>query len=277
MSRYTSASDPRYDGRLPHLRCLASEVAPIVLLPGDPARVGRIGEGLRDFRIVSDNREFLVGRGTFDEVPVTVCSTGIGAPSTEIAVVELIRSGARALIRVGGCGALRAGIECGDLILNSGMVRLGGASIHYARPEYPAVASFDVLECLRDACREHGARWHVGIGASVGSFYRGQGRAGPSARPDDDALYREMLGLGVLNMEMEAETVLTLGSLYGVHAGSIVAVHCNRVTNRWLVDDGESQGRLCRVALSGARRLYERLRLEEPEAMKMGKDVCGDD
>ena len=191
--------------------------------------------------------------------------------------MELIRSGARALIRVGGCGALRAGIECGDLILNSGMVRLGGASIHYARPEYPAVASFDVLECLRDACREQGARWHVGIGASVGSFYRGQGRAGPSARPDDDALYREMLGLGVLNMEMEAETVLTLGSLYGVHAGSIVAVHCNRVTNRWLVDDGESQGRLCRVALSGARRLYERLRLEEPEAMKMGKDVCGND
>ena len=61
MSRYTSASDPRYDGRLPHLRCLPSEVAPIVLLPGDPARVGRIGEGLRDFRIVSDNREFLVG------------------------------------------------------------------------------------------------------------------------------------------------------------------------------------------------------------------------
>ena len=259
MSRYTSASEPEYDGRLPHLRCLPSEIAPIVLLPGDPARVRLLGFRMEDFRVVSDNREFVVGRGTFDGVPISVCSTGIGAPSTEIAVVELIRSGAKALIRVGGCGALRADIECGDLILNPGMVRLGGASHFYARPEYPAVASFEVVESLRNACRELGTACHIGIGASVGSFYRGQGRPGPVARSGDDAVYREMLDLGVLNMEMEAETVLTLGSLYGVHAGSVVVAHCNRVSDQWLVDYEEPQKKLCGVALLGARKLYDKL------------------
>ena len=259
MNRYTRASEPEYDGKLPHLRCLPSEIAPVALLPGDPARVRLLGSLMQDFAIVSDNREFVVGRGTFEDVPITVCSTGIGAPSTEIAVVELIRSGVRALIRVGGCGALRADIECGDLILNTGMVRLGGSSLFYARPEYPAVASFDAVESLRDACRSMDIAFHIGIGASVGSFYRGQGRPGPAPRPDDDAVYREMLDLGVLNMEMEAETILTLGSLYGVHAASVVVVHCNRVSDRWLIDYEAPQRTLCEAALLGARNLYRKL------------------
>ncbi len=259
MNRYTSASRPEYDGRLPHLRCLSAEIAPIVLLPGDPARIRLLGSLMDNFRIVSDNREFTVGGGTFKGVPISVCSTGIGAPSTEIAVVELIQAGAKALIRVGGCGALRADIECGDLILNTGMVRLGGASHFYARPEYPAVASFEVVESLRDACRELEAICHIGIGASVGSFYRGQGRPGPVARTGDGDAYREMLDLGVLNMEMEAETILTLSSLSGVHAGSAVVAHCNRVTDRWLIDYEEPQKKLCGVALLGARKLYDKL------------------
>lgn len=259
MNRCTSASKPEYDGRLPHLRCLPGEIASVALLPGDPARVRLLGSLMRDFAVVSENREFVTGRGTYEGLPMTVCSTGIGASSAEIAVVELIQAGTKALIRVGGCGVLREDIECGDLILNTGMVRLGGASSFYARPEYPAVASFEALESLRDACRELVAPFHMGIGASIGSFYRGQGRPGPVARDDDDAVYREMLGLGVLNMEMEAETILTLGSLYGVHAASVVVAHCNRVSDRWLIDYEEPQKRLCEVALLGARKLYEKL------------------
>ena len=91
---FTSASSPTMNGKMPHIQCTAEEIGEIVLLPGDPGRVAMFEDLLEDYKIVSNYREYVVGTGYYNGIKVTVCSTGIGGPSTEIAVLQLIALGA---------------------------------------------------------------------------------------------------------------------------------------------------------------------------------------
>ncbi|HHY47762.1 MAG TPA: nucleoside phosphorylase [Firmicutes bacterium] len=237
----------------PHLRCKKGDLAPIALLPGDPGRVELIGTLLDGFSVLSQNREFKVARGSYKGTPITVCSTGIGGPSTEIAVVELARLGVTTFIRVGGTGAIVPEIACGDLIISAGSVRLGGSSQFYVRPEYPAVASYEIVLSLVEACERLGYSYHVGIGASIGSFYEGQGRISvPARRPGSGGIVQELQQSRVINIEMEADTVLTLANALGFRGGAIYAVHCNRITDEWDPHYEKSQGKLVSAACEAA-------------------------
>jgi len=82
-----------------HLMVDEGDIAPYVLLPGDPNRVLRIGEKMDYFREVAYNREFRTITGSYEGIPVTVTSSGIGGPSAAIAVEELANSGAKVVIR----------------------------------------------------------------------------------------------------------------------------------------------------------------------------------
>ena len=254
---FTSASSPTMDGKMPHLLCTKEDIGEIVLLPGDPGRVSMFSSLLEDFRIISSSREYTVGTGFYDGIKITVCSTGIGAPSTEIAVIQLIALGARALIRIGGTGVMKEDVPCGAMVLNTGAVHMGGASCFYAPAEYPAIASFEVVDCLKRACEEQGRQYAMGICMSVGSFYHGQGRKMPFETDyDEEEVLKKYMKWNILNMEMEAETIFTLASLNNVLAGSICSVHCNRITDQWLVDNGQAQKEMCETALAASAHLY---------------------
>ena len=134
-----------------HIRCTAGDIAPYVLIPGDPARAGRIAERLTDARLVAQNREYTVYTGAYEGVPVSVCSTGIGGPSTAIAMEELSRCGAETFIRVGSAGARRDGIDIGEPVIVSGAIRAGGTAQAYLPLSFPAVADIGVLNALTEA------------------------------------------------------------------------------------------------------------------------------
>ena len=252
-----SAEKPLFNGKAPHLMCTSEDIAEIVLLPGDPGRVKFFEELCTDFKIIASNREYTIGTGNYNGTPITVCSTGIGAPSTEIAVVELVELGAKALIRIGGTGVLRKEIKCGDMVITTGAVRRGGTSHFYAPLEYPAIASFEVVESLMQACKNADVDYWKGISASIGSFFAGQARptAGVSYYPDD--LIEQYKKLGVLSMEMESETILTLGSLFNVYTGCICATHANRETDEWLYDFAPAQKKMCEIALEACSILHK--------------------
>lgn len=253
-----SAENPKHNGLVPHLMCREEDVAEIVLLPGDPGRVLLFGSFCDEFRIAASNREYTIGKGTYKGVPVTICSTGIGAPSTEIAIVELVELGAKALIRVGGTGVMRPDIKCGDMVINTAAMRRGGASNFYAPAEYPAAASFEVVHCLTDACKSANVNYWSGYCVSTGSFFAGQGRPAAGVQFHQDDLIDRYKTMRIINMEMEAETVFTLGSLFGVYAGSICAVHANRESDEWMQDFSGPQKQMCEIALESAVLLKER-------------------
>ncbi|HHC19509.1 MAG TPA: nucleoside phosphorylase [Euryarchaeota archaeon] len=145
-------------------------------------------------------------------VEVGVLSTGIGGPSTAIAVEELARIGAHTLIRIGTCGAIQDDMNIGDIVIATAAVRGDGTSKYYALPEYPAVASYEVVSAAIEAAKSLGYPYHVGIIWSNDAFYA----EGEYAR-----LWKDK---NVLAVEMEAATLFTISSIRKLRAGAILLV-----------------------------------------------------
>lgn len=98
--------------------------ATLAIIPGDPARVQKIAELMDEPEFLASQREYTVYRAKLDGKPVVVCSTGIGGPSTSIAVEELAQLGVRTFLRVGTTGAIQSHVNVGDMIVTTGSVRL---------------------------------------------------------------------------------------------------------------------------------------------------------
>jgi uridine phosphorylase len=211
----------------PHIMCGVGDVADYVLLPGDPRRVERIASFFDEAKRVADYRGFITFTGKVEGIGITACSTGIGCPSTAIVVEELIRIGAKTLIRVGTTGALQPYIDVGDLVVATGAVRSDGTSREYMPLEYPAVADFDVVSALLTASKDNPIKVHRGIIQSTDAFY-----------VSNEAAKKFTEG-NVLSIEMESATLFTLASIKQVKAGAICAVDGNLAKN---IKKGEFEG-----------------------------------
>lgn len=229
------ADQPKASGdRQYHLHLSNGDLAPTVLLPGDPARVPVLARAWDDAVAVAENREYRSMRGAYQGTPISACSTGIGGPSTEIAINELAAVGCETFIRLGTTGSLQERIRCGDIIISTASIRWDGASASYAPPEYPAAASYEVILALISACEHLNLPYHVGVSASTTSFYAGQSRLAYGGYRGHDAGRVEALrAMGVLNFEMEAATILTLCSLFGLRGGAACVVIADRFRNEW--------------------------------------------
>jgi len=243
-----SAASPWLADRPPHLPCRRGELPAAVFFPGDPGRVARFGAVLDDFTILGQNREFRIGKGTFHGVELGVCSTGIGGPSTEIALVEAAELGCKVAIRVGGTGALDSDIPLGSILLVEEAVRGGGTATFYAAPQEPAIPHPDVLSALADCLDAAGERYFRRKVASVDGYYAAQGRPYPHSSQDSNSILERYRGQGVSALDMEAETILIVGNAVGMKAGVLLAVHGNRGTDTWLEAYEEAQDRLIRIA-----------------------------
>ncbi|MBN3168943.1 MULTISPECIES: uridine phosphorylase [Pectobacterium] len=205
--------------------------ATLAIVPGDPERVEKIARLMDNPVHLASHREFTSWRAELDGKPVIVCSTGIGGPSTSIAVEELAQLGIRTFLRVGTTGAIQSGINVGDVLVTTAAVRLDGASLHFAPMEFPAVADFGCTTALVEAAKASGAALHVGITASSDTFYPGQERydtfSGRVVRRFRGSM-EEWQSMGVLNYEMESATLLTMCASQGLKAGMIAGVIVNR-------------------------------------------------
>ena len=237
-----SGSEDPQEGVQYHLEVTEGDVAPSVLLPGDPERVEKITETWDDHSVVAEHREYRTATGTHEGTPISVTSTGIGSPSAAIAVEELARVGADTLVRVGSCGAIQPETDVGDLIITTGAVRQEGTSTEYVREDYPAVADHAVVAALAAAAEELGYDYHLGLTASTDSFYAGQSREGFEGflARDAEADIEELKRAGVLNFEMEASAILTLAGIYGLRAGAVCTVYADRTSGEFQVT-GESR------------------------------------
>lgn len=229
------AEEPRVGEAFYHVRVKPGEISRYVLLPGDPERVPLIAELWDEAWEVSSHREFRLWNGRVNGRLISACSTGIGSASASIAVEELARAGADTFIRVGSTGAIQPHIDIGDLVISSAAIRLEGASMDYAPPEYPATASYEVLLALIEAAESLNVRYHVGVTATTDSFYLGQGRRGfrGYVRSGMRELLNDLRAMGVLNLDMETSAIYTIASIYGLRAGSICAVFANRVRDEF--------------------------------------------
>src|SRR3989442_15403116 len=136
-----------------HIRAQPGDIGEAVLLPGDPGRVESIAKLLDRPRLIARNREYVTYTGDLEGRTVSVCSTGIGSPSTAIAVEELAAIGATTFIRVGTTGSIQKGVHFSDLVIATAAVRDEGTTPSYAPLSYPAVADFELATAMLAAAR----------------------------------------------------------------------------------------------------------------------------
>lgn len=216
-----------------HLGLRTSDLrgAKVAILPGDPGRVETIAEMAAKSEPLLQKREFNSALAQIGDSQIVICSTGIGGPSTSIAVEELAQLGVDTFLRVGTTGALQPDIAIGDVIISTGAVRLDGASTHFAPMCYPAVADYECVHALVGAAQSSQLRYHVGISAASDTFYPGQERydtvSGYVVRHLQGSA-QEWAQLNVLNYEMESATLFTMCSANGWRSGMVAGVLVNR-------------------------------------------------
>ncbi|HQA32072.1 MAG TPA: purine-nucleoside phosphorylase [Propioniciclava tarda] len=103
----------------PHITADVGEIAPLVLMPGDPRRAERIAKDiLDDPKLVSEVRGIGAWTGTYNGTPMSVMASGMGIPSVCIYATELYRFyGVKRIIRVGTCGAMSPNVRVRDVIV----------------------------------------------------------------------------------------------------------------------------------------------------------------
>lgn len=200
-----------------HILCSQGQVAKNVVLPGDPGRVLRVAKLLDSYKEISFNREYRVITGKYKKVLVTICSTGIGGPSTAIAMEELISLGAKNFIRLGSCGANQKYIKIGDLIISDSVIREDHTCLDYVSLKYPAIADPDLLSIIKEKAKDLKYPHHCGLTVTVDGLYS----------PRTKKIKEYWQSFNTLAQDMEASTVLTLARIKQVRAG-VVLLAVNR-------------------------------------------------
>lgn len=207
-----------------HLHIKEGDIGRYVLMPGDPARCEKIARYFDTPQFIAQNREYLTWTGTLLGEKVSVVSTGIGCPSTAIAVEELIEAGADTMIRVGSCGAMQPYVHTGDVIVAAGAIRDEGTTLHYLPIEFPAVANIEVVNALVAGAAAMGIKAYTGVCQSKDSFYgEVERRRMPLAQHLADRWNAWIAG-GALASEMEAAALFILCAIYRKRAGAALLV-----------------------------------------------------
>jgi uridine phosphorylase len=205
-------------GTQPHLLVGEGDLTDIALLPGDPGRVDRIATQCDDSEVVAENREYKLVNARYGDRELTICSTGIGAPSASIAAEELAAVGVETFVRVGTCGALQADIDIGDMVVATGAAKDEGTTRRYESPTLPAVADYEVLSALVEVARDRDESVRVGPVATDDAYYA-----------ETEEYVRAWEEAGLLAVEMEAAALFSLARRKGLRAGAICTVDGNLV------------------------------------------------
>ncbi len=240
-----------------HIQMKKGDVGRYVFLPGDPGRTDHIAKLFDDPKLIASNREYRTWTGTINGEKVSVTSTGIGGPSTAIAVEELISIGADTFIRVGTSGGMQPEQVPGELAITLAAIRDEGTSMQYIPPEFPAVADMNVTLALRQAAINLKVPYRVGISQSKDSFY---GQHEPERMPVSDRLLERWKAWkmgGAICSEMEAATLFILGNILRVRTGGIMLVAANQESNDPNVGVVEELDDLLAVSIEAVKILIE--------------------
>jgi purine-nucleoside phosphorylase len=207
-----------------HISAAPGEVAPHVLMPGDPLRARWIAENfLENAECYSQVRGMLGYTGTFAGERVSVQGSGMGLPSLSIYTHELFSEyDVQTVVRVGSCGALSEELKLRDIVLASGACTDSSMNrIRFEGLDYAPVADFGLLRAAYDlaTAKRLAVQTKVGLIFSSDSFY--------SARPE---LTRRMAEYGALAVEMEASALYTLAARFGRRALTACTVSDHIIT-----------------------------------------------
>jgi purine-nucleoside phosphorylase len=199
-----------------HINAEPDDIAPTVLMPGDPLRAQYIAETYLDEpRRVNEVRNMWAYTGRHRGQLLTVFPHGMGIPSCSIYCQELVESyGVRRLIRVGSCGSVRPEIRLRDVVIGMGACTDSKVNrMRFGDHDFAPIADFELLRRVVEVAEARGLRHHVGNLFSADLFYTPQ--------PE---LFARMAQFGIVGVEMEAAGIYAIAAEHGVQALAICTV-----------------------------------------------------
>ena len=273
------------EGRIYHLNIQKENIAPTIILVGDPQRVPVVSAHFDKVEFTAHKREFVTHTGYYQGKRLSVVSTGIGPDNIDIVLNELdalfnIDLERRApkeehtpltFVRLGTSGSLQADIPVDSIVLSA--YGLGMDNLLHSYKDSPKVRE----KAMEDAFIAH-TQWHMdkghpcivqgsealleklnspevfkGITATAPGFYGPQGRR-LRLIPQDEHLNEKLEsyafnGYKVTNMEMETAAIYGLSKLLGHQALSMNAIIANRPAGTFSADPGKAVEKLIQYAL----------------------------
>jgi len=202
-----------------HISAKSGEIAPKVLMPGDPLRAKYIAEKfLRDAVCINEIRGMYGFTGLYKGERVTVMASGMGTPSLMIYMTELCRDyGAKEFVRTGTCGAVRESLRVGDLILSTATSTTSGINLYDLPGTFAPAADFDLARRAWEQAKKAGLELHAGTTLCNDHFYV----------EDKPAYSRKWEKWGVLASEQEGVGLYSVAAREGVKALMLLTVAAN--------------------------------------------------
>lgn len=200
----------------PHIEADPKDIAPLVLLPGDPLRAKFIAQTyLDDVKLVTQVRNMLGYTGSFNSKRVSVLSSGMGMPSMAIYATELVRAyKVKTILRVGSCGSIDDELNIGQVVATMGAstdsnmnrARFGGF-------DFAATADFEMLTDWVRCAELMGTDIRVGNVLTSDTFYH-----------SSNDIYDLCRSLGILAVEMEAAALYRVAAEHRISALAVMTV-----------------------------------------------------
>ncbi len=207
-----------------HILAKKEDIAPRVIVAGDPARIKQLSTMLEKPRLVNDNRQLLVYTGEYKGVPVTVATHGIGSGSATIVFEELAMLGAKAIIRLGSAGALTPKLDIGDYVVVTGATYIcNGNSLGMYAQGYclPSAPSPDITYSLIKTSERYGSKYVAGPVFSSDAFYA-----------EDPEFAKKWSEKGIVAVEMECAGLFALGWMRGFKTGALLVISDSLVKDK---------------------------------------------
>ena len=193
------------------------DIAPLVLMPGDPLRAKYIAEKfLENARLVTSVRNMFGFTGTYNGHKVTIMGSGMGMPSMSIYAFELFYYfNVEKIIRIGTCGVVTKDINVPELILADNVFSLSNFAYNYDGYDKNMVyPSKKLNENIIATAREQDKKLHVGTMLTCDAF-------GPYINMDN-VLKRIPDDVDPIAEEMEAYALVHVANSFKKEASAIV-------------------------------------------------------
>lgn len=272
------------DGSIYHLNLLPEDVAPSVIVVGDPDRVPKVSKHFDNIDTKKQKREFRTHTGSIGNKRITVISTGIGTDNIDIVLNELdalvnidlqqktIHNKLTSLdiMRIGTSGGLQDFVELDGFVASTHGLGLDGVINYYEFPYkeeelrmmsgFTQLVNFDKIGIKPYVVRGSDqllsifdTGFHQGITATCTGFYGPQGRM-LRAQPKYPNIIHDLQsfndnGYQVTNFEMETGTIYGLARLLGHNALSMNAIVADRIRQQYSPNPAKTVERLIETVL----------------------------
>lgn len=221
-----------------HISAKKEDISNIVIMPGDPLRAKLVAEKyLTDYKLINSTRNMFGYTGYYKGKRITVMASGMGNASMGIYSYELFNDyDVDYILRVGTAGAYTEKLNLHDLVLVNNSYSNSAYGINMGYQNNYVESSSKINQIIEEYAKKCGINIIEGNIHCTDTFY--------------DKDHSEYLKYNCVGVEMETFALFTNAKMLNKHAGAILTISDNLVTNEKLSSEEREKSTLKMIELA---------------------------